>query len=194
MIKQWKGKQTVSIILHHIPPLGLSLLFLSLPLISKRKREGRDKGERMDKEECHFLCALFCLSIFSIHLSSILFFDLPIKKAILFFSPLSFSLPPLLLFPCKRQKRKKGRIRGEWREALFLSSPLSMDGGSGRSWLLARRPSPCFSKPLLSPYRLCSFPCAQAKNENGFLYMFIVLPFVFYFKGKEPEKKDKNER
>ena len=80
MIKQWKGKGgdslrvDLSIILHHIPPLGLSLLFLSSPfsfsyfflfvfLISKRKREGRNKGERIDKEECHLLCVLFCLSL-----------------------------------------------------------------------------------------------------------------------------------
>ena len=44
-------------------------------------------------------------------------------------------------------------------------------------------------KPLLSNYRLCSFPCAQAENENGFLYMFIVLPFALFLKGKEPEKR-----
>ena len=109
MIRQWKGKQRVTPCAHTpsyrpIPsvPFRPLLLLIVLPLcflISKRKRAGRDKGERIDKEECHLLCALFCLSLSFIHLSSILFFALPSTNAILFVSPLSFSLPSLLLFP-----------------------------------------------------------------------------------------------
>ena len=66
-------------VLHHIPLLGLSLRFLTLLrftipsllvfLISKRQREGRDKGERIDTEECHLLCALFFLSLPLLHSS-----------------------------------------------------------------------------------------------------------------------------
>ena len=141
----------------------------------------------------HFLCALFCLPLFSHHLSSGLFFALPIKNATLFMSPLSFSLPPLLLFPSKRQKRKKGRIRGEWRPCSFSSF-----NGWGKWAELA----PCpYTLPMLQqtpPLALSPlfFPCAQTENENGFLYMFIVLPFVFlYFTGKRTrEEEDKNER
>ena len=90
-------------VLHHIPLLGTisSALFLTLllfinssslvVLIWKRKREGRDKGDRIDKEECHLLCALFCLSLFSIHLSSILFFAIPLKLDSLYLSSVLLS-------------------------------------------------------------------------------------------------------
>ena len=92
-----------------------SALFLTLLLfkfflfsfsVSKRKREGRGKGERIDKEECHLLCALFCLSIFFVHLSSILFLALPIKIVFL----LSLLSPSLsLLFSCSPLNDKNTR-------------------------------------------------------------------------------------
>ena len=71
----------------------------------ERQREGRDKGERIDKEEYHLLCALF-------YLSSILFLALPMKIVFL----LSFppSLPSLLLtrafdFRIEEKKRREKR-------------------------------------------------------------------------------------
>ena len=112
--------------------------------MSKRKREGRNKGERTDKEECHLLCALFCLSLFSIHLSSILFFALPIKYAILGISPLSFSLPatdvPLGRFlHLQAKKGHRMRLKGtpmlDWQQAqlmlMILSLSLHMGDGTG---------------------------------------------------------------
>ena len=87
-------------------------MFLFVFLISKRQRERRDKGERIDKEEYHLLCALFCLSLSFIHLSSILFLALPMKIVFL----LSFppSLPSLLLtrafdFRVEEKKRREKR-------------------------------------------------------------------------------------
>ena len=170
--------------------LLLFKFFLFSFSVSKRKREGREKGERIDKEECHFLRALFCLPIFFVHLSSILFLALPIKIVFL----LSLLSPSLsLLFSCSPLNDKNTRKEEqEGMEAMFLSFP--MDGESERGWLLVRRPSPRCSKSLLSPYRLFSFPCSQTEKENGFLYMFIVLPFVFYLKGKDKkERKEENE-
>ena len=41
--------------------LLFSQFILFVVIISKRKREGRDKGERIDKDESHVLRALFCL-------------------------------------------------------------------------------------------------------------------------------------
>ena len=83
----------------------LLFIFLSVFLISKRQRERRDKGERIDKEEYHLLCALF-------YLSSILFLALPMKIVFL----LSFppSLPSLLLtrafdFRIEEKKRREKR-------------------------------------------------------------------------------------
>ena len=65
--------------------LLFSQFILFVVLISKRKREGRDKGEGIDK--FHLLCALFCLSFSFIHLSSIIVFALPVKNVILSISP-----------------------------------------------------------------------------------------------------------
>ena len=96
-----------------------SALFLTLLLfkfflfsfsVSKRKREGREKGERIDKEECHLLCALFCLSIFFVHLSSILFLALPIRIVFL----LSLLSPSLsLVFSCSPLNDKNTRKEEE---------------------------------------------------------------------------------
>ena len=123
MIKQWKGKQRVTPcawtlpILHHIPLFGLSLLLFSLPfsfssssflvfLFRKERGKGERRRERIDKEECHFLRALFCLSIFFVHLSSILFLALPIKIVFL----LSLLSPSLsLLFSCSPSNDKNTR-------------------------------------------------------------------------------------
>ena len=83
----------------------LLFIFLFVFLISKRQRERRDKGERIDKEEYHLLCALF-------YLSSILVLALPMKIVFL----LSFppSLPSLLLtrafdFRIEEKKRREKR-------------------------------------------------------------------------------------
>ena len=107
MIKQWKVKQRVTPCAWTLPYFIMSpsrptsALFLTLllfinssslvVLISKRKREGRDKGDRIDKEECHLLCALFCLSLFSIDLSSILFFAVLLKLDSLYLSSVLLS-------------------------------------------------------------------------------------------------------
>ena len=107
MIKQWKVKQRVTPCAWTLPYFIMSLFsayFCSFPysspfhnhsslvvLIWKRKKEGRDKGDRIDKEECHLLCALFCLSLFSIHLSSILFFAIPLKLDSLYLSSVLLS-------------------------------------------------------------------------------------------------------
>ena len=131
-----------------------------------------------------------------------LILSLPLLYSCLFYSFLGssqykcnpFCLSSLLLSPfsspvpldmTKTQERKNKRGM----EALFLSSLVSMDGESERGWLLVRRPSPCFSKALLSPYRLCSFPSSQTEKENGFLCMFIVLPFVFFEREKNKRRK-----
>ena len=209
VIKQWKGKQggdslRVDLsVLHHILPSAY--LFCSFPYPSpshsssfcfsyfeRRDKGERDKGERINKEECHLLCVLFCLSLFSIHLSSILFFALPIKNVIVCIYPLSFSLPPLLLFPSKRQKRKKGRTRGEWRPCSFLLLFQWMRKVS-RVGPLPVDPPHALANPSSRPIASVLFLVAKLKR-SGFLYMFIVLPVVF-FKGKSArEEKDKKER
>ena len=96
MIKQWKVRQRVTPCAWTLPYFIISLfsayLFCSffllfsffhnssclVVLISKRKREGRDKGGRKDKEECHLLSALFCL--------------LPLLYSSLFYSFLCYSI------------------------------------------------------------------------------------------------------
>ena len=135
----------------------------------------------------HFLCALFCLPLFSHHLSSGLFFALPIKNATLFMSPLSFSLPPLLLFPSKRQKRKKGRIRGEWRPCSFSSF-----NGWGKWAELA----PCpYTLPMLQqtpPLALSPLffsLCPNGKRKRVPLYVHCPSFSFFISQGKEPEKR-----
>ena len=122
MIKQRKGKQRVTPCAWTLPYFIISLFSASFPYPSpvfiilpfcfpyfEKKREERDKGERIDKED-----ALFCLSLSFIHLSSIVVFALPIKNAILSISP-----PPSLsvLF---NDKKHKEIIRGEWRPLSFL--------------------------------------------------------------------------
>ena len=148
----------------------------------------RDKGERIDKEECHLLCALFCLSLSFIHLSSILFLALPVK--IVFF--LSLLAPSLsLLFSCSSlydKNTRKEEQEGNGGPVLF-----TMDGASERGWLLARRPSPCFSKFFLSPYRLCSFPCSQTEKVNGFLKTREGA-FFFIIEGKGKDKQGRDDR
>ena len=141
----------------------------------------------------HFLRALFCLPLFSHHLSSGLFFALPIKNATLFMSPLSFSLPPLLLFPSKRQKRKKGRIRGEWRPCSFSSF-----NGWGKWAELA----PCpYTLPMLQqtpPLALSPlffFLVPKRKTKTGSFICSLSFLLFFYFTGKRTrEEEDKNER
>ena len=204
VIKQWKGKQGVTPCAWIFPyfiissprpissvPFRTHLLLIVLPFCFSYF-ERRDKGERMNKEECHLLCVLFCLSLFSIHLSSILFFALPIKNVIVCIYPLSFSLPPLLLFPSKRQKRKKGRTRGEWRPCSFLLLFQWMRKVS-RVGPLPVDPPHALANPSSRPIASVLFLVAKLKR-SGFLYMFIVLPVVF-FKGKSArEEKDKKER
>ena len=148
----------------------------------------RDKGERIDKEECHLLCALFCLSLSFIHLSSILFLALPIKIVFLS-SLLSPSLS--LLFCCSPLNDKNARKEeqeGNGGPVLF-----TMDGASERGWLLARRPSPCCSKFFLLPYRLCSFPCSQTEKVNGFLKTRDGACFLI-IEGKGKDKDDRYRR
>ena len=138
MIRQWKGKQRVTPGAwtgpYFIIPLLSTYLFCSFPYPSPshsssflfsyfEKKEGREReGERIDKEECHLLCALFCLSHFSIHLSSILFFALPINNAILL-SLLSPSLSLLFSYsPLNDKSARKEEQEGNGGHAPFFSN------------------------------------------------------------------------
>ena len=131
----------------------------------------------------HFLCALFCLPLFSHHLSSGLFFALPIKNATLFMSPLSFSLPPLLLFPSKRGMEALFLFlfqwMGEWAELAPCPYTLPM---------LQQTP------PLaLSP--LFFFLVPKRKTKTGSFICSLSFLLFFYFTGKRTrEEEDKNER
>ena len=62
--------------------LLLFKFFLFSFSVSKRKREGREKGERIDKEECHSLRLVLSLHLLCSSFS-ILFLALPIKMVFL---------------------------------------------------------------------------------------------------------------
>ena len=50
------------------------------------------------------------------------------------------------------------------------------------------------ANPSSRPIASVLFLVPKRKKENGFLYMFIVLPFVFCLKGKDKkERKEENE-
>ena len=111
-------------VLHHIPLLGLSLLFLSLPfscfhnsflfsLFRKEQGKGeiRERGS-IKKSPPSSLCLVLSFLLL-IHLS-ILVFALPVKNATLSMSP----PPSLSLF--KDKKHKKRKKQREWRPLAFL--------------------------------------------------------------------------
>ena len=135
----------------------------------------------------HFLCALFCLPLFSHHLSSGLFFALPIKMQP-FLCLLSPSLSLLFsLFPSKRQKRKKGRIRGEWRPCSFSSF-----NGWGKWAELA----PCpYTLPMLQqtpPLALSPlffFLVPKRKTKTGSFICSLSFLLFFYFTGKRTREE-----
>ena len=133
--------------------------------------------------------------------------SLPLLHSSLFYSflcsfhqkgnPLSLLSPSLsLLFSCSplndKNARKEG-IRGEWRPCSFLLLFQWM-GEVGGVGSLPVDPPHASTNPSSRPIASVHF-LAQTENENGFLYMFIVLPLVLYFTGKRTrEEKDKNER
>ena len=68
---------------------------------------------------------------------------------------------------------------------LFLFQWMGEVGGVGP---LPVHPPHASANPSSRPIASVFFPCAQTENENGFLYMFIVLPLVFLF------HREKNQR
>ena len=177
-------------VLHHIPLLISSVPFLTLLLcsyfflfvflISTRKREGRDKGERIDK--FHLLCALFCLSFSFINLSSILVFALPVKNQSCLFILLLLPSP----FSSPTKNTRKDKNTGKWRPFSFLmlfqwlgkvTWPLSM---------LQRIP------PLALSPRF--FPLFPNGKESEFLSFSLFFLWFFISKANEQERRKTRKR
>ena len=182
-------------VLHHIPLLGLSLLFLSLPFsfvhtssfLFSLFRQGRGKGEIRERGSISSIFSVPCFVFPSPLLISLLFLSLLFLLRInpVYLSS-SFSLLPSP-FSSPTKKHKKRQKHREM-EALFFSYAFSMVGESDVAPVHASAyPSPCPISSVLS--------IVPKRKRKRVPFIFIVLPLVFYFKGKRTrEKKDKKER
>ena len=179
-------------VLHHIPLLGLSLLFLSLPFsfvhtssfLFSLFRQGRGKGEIRERGSISSIFSVPCFVFPSPLFISLLFLSLLFLLRI---NPVYLSSSFSLLPSLHRQKNtRKDKNTGKWRPFSFLmlfqwlgkvTWPLSM---------LQRIP------PLALSPRF--FPLFPNGKESEFLSFSLFFLWFFISKANEQERRKTRKR